>query len=191
MGEIYRLPMPEPDRYLDEAFIPSAYRGFEAEWPASRVRMEGRALVLTGPAGSGKSVAMARMLTAWCEADREQGEQQPSALWLTAESMAQIGLHERVLMRAKTCALLAIDDLGRTYHRGGSDAGQSFGLHVLGSILGARMDYGLRLVATSNYSGLALRLRLGADAEEQARNWRRIDGDMSGAHVPVLAGVTG
>ena len=179
-------PMEDPPRHtplrllLDQARMPRLYRELAAkgvvDTPACRaVRAKRtRVILLSGPSGAGKTMAAMDAAFGRCQIDSETGIEQASAVCATADELVRVGMDEWLLRRLCTARLLVLDDIGRTYQR---QDGQSYGMHTLGAILDAREQADLPIIATSNYTGADLLHRLGSDAEERARNWRRIDGD--------------
>ena len=154
-----------------EARIPPRYQKARAELvkPCQEYRCyvdgalhnwrEGLGLVLCGPTGTGKSMAMANALKSCRQEDNS-----PSALWVTESDLVEAmkpGGNEGLVQSALTCQVLALDDFGVCRLT-------DFVLERLEQLAERRHARELSLLMTTNLTPKALE-----SSAELARIWRR------------------
>lgn len=115
-------------------------------------------VVLAGPVGVGKSVAMARYGFAQIGAGR-------SARWLTAFDLARVSPYERTQIDGLLePSVLLLDDLGREYL---DDKG--FALSLVDGLFSSRYDQGRETIITTNLPAAAFATRYGERLVDRIR----------------------
>lgn len=155
---------PDALRLIPPATAPPMPELGEADLAGARLAMKSaeyyvqtettRTLVLSGATGAGKSFA-----AAWAVAATPGG-----CCWLPATTLDSLERWRLAESRARDCALLVVDDLGREHA-----AESGWASEQLGNLIGGRIDAGRRTLVTTNLDGRQLVARYGARLASRLR----------------------